>query len=97
MMIMKKIAVFILLLLSCYGVVSASTVVPENARRRAEAFFSSQPRTKAGALNIQLAWSLPDVRPDGDLVYAFNNLSEGGFVVVSEEIRQDSVCGIGWG
>ena len=93
MMIMKKIAVFILLLLSCCGVVSASTVVPENARRRAEAFFSSQPRTKAGALNIQLAWSLPDVRPDGDLVYAFNNLSEGGFVVVSGDDAVGPVLG----
>lgn len=90
---MKKIFLFIILLISCGQVVSASVVAEGNARRKAEVFFSSQPRTKAGPLNVQLAWSLPDLRPDGDLVYAFNNLGDGGFVVVSGDDAVAPVLG----
>lgn len=92
MTIMKKIFLFIAFL-SCCWTLSASVVAPESARRKAEAFFSSLPRTKAQALDLQLAWSLPDGRPEGDLVYAFNNLNEGGFVVVSGEDAVGPVLG----
>lgn len=91
-MIMKKIFLFIALM-SCCWTVSASVVVPEKARRRAEDFFSSRPHTKSSPLRLQLAWTLPDEHSDGDLVFAFNNLSDGGFVVVSGDDAVSPVLG----
>lgn len=91
-MVMKKIFLFIALM-SCCWTVSASAAAPEKARRNAEAFFSSLPRTKASSLRLQLAWTLTDGHSDEDLVFAFNNLSDGGFVVVSGDDAVSPVLG----
>ena len=91
---MKKIAVLVVLFLSGFGIVRASVVTPEAARRTAESFLVSRVGTKAGPVSLSLAWRLPSSKPgSADLIYAFENRTTGGYVIVSGEDAVGPVLG----
>ncbi|MBR3450005.1 MAG: C10 family peptidase [Bacteroidales bacterium] len=91
---MKKTFLCFLLVLSGFWMAGATAVTPEKARKAAESFLLAQPRTKAGPVSLSLAWRLPDEKSNaGDLIYAFDNLTTGGFVIVSGEDAVSPVLG----
>lgn len=91
---MKKTMFCFLLVLSGFWMAEATVVTPEKARKAAESFFASQPQTKAGPVSLSLSWRLPDEKSDaGDLIYVFDNVSTGGFVIVSGEDAVSPVLG----
>lgn len=91
---MKKTLLCFLLVLSGFWMAGATAVTPEKARKAAESFLLAQPRTKAGPVSLSLAWRLPDEKSNaGDLIYAFDNLTTGGFVIVSGEDAVSPVLG----
>ena len=91
---MKKIAVLVVLLLSGFGFARASVVTPEEARRTAESFLASRVGTKASPVSLSLAWRLPSAKPGGaDLIYAYENRTTGGYVIVSGEDAVGPVLG----
>ena len=91
---MKKIVFLVWLLLSGFGIVRASVVSPEAARRTAESFLASRVATKASPVSLVLAWRLPSAKTgDADLVYAYENRTTGGYVIVSGDDAVGPVLG----
>lgn len=91
---MKKIVFLVWLLLSGCGIVRASVVTPEAARRTAESFLASRVLTKASPVSLVLAWRLPSAKPGGaDLIYAYENRTTGGYVIVSGDDAVGPVLG----
>lgn len=90
---MKRMLV-ILLFLSGVSLVHAAVIPPEQARRTAEAFLASQPRTKAAPVSLSLSWRMPSTKAgEADLLYAYENSGAGGYVIVSGEDAVGPVLG----
>ena len=91
---MKKTIFLVGLLLSFCGIVHASVVTPEAARRTAESFLASRVGTKASPVSLSLAWRLPSANPGGaDVIYAYENRTTGGYVIVSGDDAVGPVLG----
>ena len=98
--VMNKPIITIFLLLACLQAAFAGPVTPDRAQRVAESFFATQPQTRAsGPARTRLAWRLTDERSQSDLLYAFDNESAGGYVLVAGEEAAAPVLGYsgsGW-
>ena len=91
---MKKTMLFIILLFAGLEPLIAGVVPQEKARRTAESFVASLPRTKAGGGSLSLAWSLPSASKGGDnLIYAYEISNAGGYVIVSGDDAVGPVLG----
>ena len=91
---MNKPIITILLLLACLQMGFAGPVTPDQAQRVAESFFTTQPLTRAsGSANVRLAWRLSDEKTETDLLYAFDNGSSGGYVIVAGDDAASPVLG----
>lgn len=92
--VMNKPIIFILLLLASLQTVFAGPVTQDQAQRVAESFFITQPRTRAaGSANVKLAWRLSDEQTKTDLLYAFDNGSSEGYVIVAGDDAASPVLG----
>ena len=92
--VMNKPIITIFLLLACLQAAFAGPVSPDRAQRVAESFFAAQPRTRAsGPARTRLAWRLTDERSQSDLLYAFDNESAGGYVLIAGEEAATPVLG----
>ena len=92
--VMNKPIITIFLLLACLQAAFAGPVTPDRAQRVAESFFATQPQTRAsGPARTRLAWRLTDGRSQSDLLYAFDNESAGGYVLVAGEEAAAPVLG----
>jgi hypothetical protein len=92
--VMNKPVIYILLFLACLQTGFAGPVTPDQAQRVAESFFASQSRTKAsGSVKARQVWHLADAKTKNDLLYAFENESSGGYVVVAGEDAISPVLG----
>lgn len=86
--------IIILLLLACLQPCFAGPVTPDLAQRVAESFFAAQPQTRAsGTTRVKMAWRLSDEETKADLLYAFENESAGGYVIVAGEDAATPVLG----
>ena len=91
---MNKPIFIIVLLLASLHLCFAGPVTPDRAQRVAESFFASQPQTRAsGPANVKLTWRLSDEETKSDLLYAFDNDSAGGYVIVAGEDAASPVLG----
>lgn len=91
---MNKPIFIIVLLLAGLQLCFAGPVTPDRAQRVAESFFAAQPQTRAsGPVNVNLAWRLSDEETKTDLLYAFDNESAGGYVIVAGEDAASPVLG----
>ena len=92
--VMNKPIITIFLLLACLQAAFAGPVTPDRAQRVAESFFATQPQTRAsGPARTRLAWRLTDKRSQSDLLYAFDNETSGGYVLVAGEEAATPVLG----
>lgn len=92
--VMNKSIITIFLLLACLQSGYAGPVTQDQAQRVAENFFATQPQTRAsGSNNVRLAWRLSDEKTKTDLLYAFDNDSAGGYVIVAGEDAASPVLG----